>query len=506
MMARMIRLPLFAALSSLAMLCASCGDSTSTTAPQPGLDGSAGSGGTGNTEGGTGTGGTSGTDAAPPLPSCDPPDPSVGFHATLTGTPEGDGTLASPWDLRTALNAPPGVGPGDTIWIHEGRYEGSFVVKQDGTDGAPVTVRAWPGDRVTLDGASAPSEPVIQFYHQWMVIRDLEITNSNPDRRTDRPTGIYVGADHIVLANLAVHDVGVGISGGQLTGDGTQEGTDITLYGSLFYNNGWLGTDRGHGHHTYLTNRDSMIRMEENVFFYAYGFGVHNYSASDNNYVRNYELVGNVWFLNGVPGGKLTDNCMIGHDGTLTASGMTLRENFGWATGLGERDVRLGWDTPNEDATLTDNYFVGQTIFQNQWTGIAMDGNTFIGSVEGVDPASYPNNTYVDARPTQNHIVLRPNGYEPGRAHIIAYNWEGLDELAVDLSPVVPNGTAFGIYDAQNPFAGPVVSGAYEGGTVAIPVDGLPIAMPTGDPEAIPADQRTGRDFNVFVLRAAVCE
>ena len=213
-----------------------------------------------------------------------------------------------------------------------------------------------------------------------MVIRDLEITNSNEDRRSDRTTGIYVGADHVVLANLQVHDVGVGISGGQMRDDDTQEGTDIELYGSLFYNNGWLGDDRGHGHHTYLTNRDSVIRMEENVLFYAYSFGVHNYSYSDRNYVRNNELVGNVFFLNGVPGGKLSDNCMIGHDGTHIASGMLLRENYGWAMNLSDRDVRLGWDTPNENATLEDNYFVGQTIFQDEWTGIQLEGNTFIGT------------------------------------------------------------------------------------------------------------------------------
>jgi hypothetical protein len=444
------------------------------------------------------------TDEPPPI--CETPDPSEGFHATLDGTPEGDGSIDSPWDLRTALNQPPGVGPGDRVWIHEGRYLGTFVVKHDGEEGAPVTIRAWPGDRVTLDADGATDDPVMQIYHQWMVIRDLEITNSDEDRRAPRETGIYVGGDHVVLANLTIHDVGSGVSGGRMASEDDQEGTDIEVYGTIFYNNGWLEEDRGHGHHTYLTNRDSITILQENILFYAYSFGVHNYSYGDTHYVRNNLLVGNVWFLNGVPGGRLSDGCMIGHDGTRVVSDILLRENFGWSMAIDDRNVRLGWDTPNEDATLTDNYIVGRTIFQNEWTGIEMSGNTFIGPVEGVDTSSYTDNTYLDAPPTTNHVVLRPNRYEPGRAHIIVYNWEGLESVAVDPSEIMPPGTAFEVRNAQNFYGAPVLEGTYDGGEILLPMTGLDIALPIGDPDAIGPEERTGRDFNVFVLRAAVCE
>ena len=454
-------------------------------------------------------------DARPPLDSGGSADAGVGpvcptteasgFHATVDGSPDGDGSEASPWDLETALDRPPGMGPGDTLWIHGGRYVGTFVAKQEGLAGAPVTLRAWPGERVTLDSEGDPDQPVLQIYHEWMVIQDLEITNSDPDRRVERPTGIYVGGDHVQLVNLVIHDVGVGVSGGRLTADDTQEGTDILVYGSLFYNNGWLGEDRGHGHHTYLTNRDSVVRLEDNILFYAYGFGVHNYSDTDSNYVRNNELVGNVWFLNGVPGGKLYDDCLVGHNGTLTVSGVLLQENLGWALSPDDRDVRLGWNTPNADATLRDNYLVGQTVFQDEWTGIVMRGNTFIGPVGGVDPTGYPDNTYLDAAPTENHVVVRPNRFEPGRAHIAVYNWQGLDEVSVDVSAVVPQGAPYEVRNAQNPYAAPVQSGTFDGSPIALPMTGLEPALPVGDPDAIPADQRTGRDFNVFLLRAAVC-
>ena len=123
-----------------------------------------------------------------------------------------------------------------------------------------------------------------------------------------------------------------------------------------------------------------------------------------------------------------------------------------------------------------------------------------------MEPSDYANNTYLDSPPTDNHVVVRPNRYEPGRAHIIVYNWEGLGEVSVDLSELMPEGTEYSLYNAQNYFSSPVVSGTYEGGDVAIPLTGLEPALPIGDAEAIGAEQRTGKDFNVFVLRAAVCD
>ncbi len=449
--------------------------------------------------------GWSDPDSGQPWPACDSVDATSGFHVTPEGSPDGDGSLEHPWDLQTGLKFPPGVAPGDTVWVHEGRYQGTFVLKYDGEEGAPITVRAWPGDRVILDGRGSDGDPVLQIWHQWIVVQDLEITNSDPDRRSSRPTGIYVGGDHVLLANLVVHDVGTGISGGQLDDNGHQEGTDILLYGSIFYNNGWLGDDRGHGHHIYLTNRDSIIRIEDNVIFDAYGSGIHDYSSTDRNYVYHNRIRRNVWFLNGAPGGKLVDGCLVGHDGTNIVKDIVLEDNYGWALDLGGRDVRLGWDTANEGASLKGNYFVGLTIFQREWSDVAIQDNTFIGQLQGLDPSDYPNNEYLSEPPQKNFIVILPNEYEPGRAHIIVYNWEGLDQVSVDLSSLLPEGTEFDIRSVQDLYHEPLVSGSYRGGEVTIPMTGIDPTPPIGDPDAIPQDWRTGKDFNVFLLRAALC-
>ncbi len=44
-------------------------------------------------------------------PTCETHDPTEGFHVTLDGTPEGDGSLDAPWDLQAALRRAPREDP-----------------------------------------------------------------------------------------------------------------------------------------------------------------------------------------------------------------------------------------------------------------------------------------------------------------------------------------------------------------------------------------------------------
>ena len=81
------------------------------------------------------------------------------WHVTTNGVPDGSGTEAAPWNIRSALDGRHKIEPGDTLWIHQGRYKAEpkvggtgFVVKLVGRDGAPVQVRAWKDQRVTIDG------------------------------------------------------------------------------------------------------------------------------------------------------------------------------------------------------------------------------------------------------------------------------------------------------------------------------------------------------------------
>ena len=75
------------------------------------------------------------------------------WYVAPNGTAAGDGSLALPWDLGTALSGADGrVKPGDTIYIRAGTYRGLWVSQLNGTPEAPIKVRAYQRDHVILDG------------------------------------------------------------------------------------------------------------------------------------------------------------------------------------------------------------------------------------------------------------------------------------------------------------------------------------------------------------------
>jgi hypothetical protein len=490
-------------LVAVALTTIACGSSVNDGGEPPG-DGSLGDG---TSSDASTDGNDTGTIAPPPTCERDAGSgPPPGFHVSTTGKPDGDGTAARPWDLATALKPAPAVKPGDTVWVHGGVYSGAFVSKLQGTDGAPVTLRSYPGEWATIDGKGA-TDPTLQIYKGFAVFRDLEITNSDPTRfTTKRPSGIYVEAKNIKLVNLAVHDTGTGVICNSATATAPELAPELEIYGSLLWANGWDDVDRGHGHHLYLQNRDGTKHVLDNILFDAFAFGVHAYSDTDEHFTQGYEIAGNVWWNNGAGSAgdsKLYDDCMVGHNGTHPVARVLLKENYGWARAADERDVRLGWSADNEDATVVDNYLVGTMVFQKAWKSVVMTGNTFYGAVTGVDTATYPANTYLTARPKGAKVIVRPNRYQAGRANVIVYNWDSLDKVDVDPSTVLEPGMRYEVRNAQDYFQKPVLSGTYTGGMLSLPMTGLTVAQPVGSPGAIVASEQTGKDFNVFVLLGA---
>ena len=78
------------------------------------------------------------------------PTGAAEFFAAPNGSPEADGTRERPWDLASALqqNA---IRPGDTLWLRGGTYRGDFTSRLKGAEGAPITVRQYPGERAIID-------------------------------------------------------------------------------------------------------------------------------------------------------------------------------------------------------------------------------------------------------------------------------------------------------------------------------------------------------------------
>jgi len=72
--------------------------------------------------------------------------------ANVPGAADGNpGTAEQPW--KTLQKAAATVQPGDTVFIHAGRYPESVYLRTAGTAAAPITFAAFEDDEVVLDGA-----------------------------------------------------------------------------------------------------------------------------------------------------------------------------------------------------------------------------------------------------------------------------------------------------------------------------------------------------------------
>lgn len=469
-----------------------------------------------------------------------PPAQRSGYYVATNGASSNDGSYNRPWNLATALSGAGGrVRPGDTVWVRGGTYRGTFTSTVAGQAGAPVVIRAYPGERAVIDGSTSTTSSTYVVRGGHSVVWGLEIMNSNTTRNFSttsshsRPNGVVNYASNTKYVNLIVHDVGVAFYT-------EPQYTNVEVVGGIFYNNGWQSPSRGHGHALYIKSYTGPVIARDNVMFNQYGYGVHVYTNAGSGQLNNITLDGNVAFNNGTLSSNSTSpNMLLGGD--ATATGDILRNNFTYFTpGVGATNVKVGYGTlRNGSVQLSGNYFVGGSpvLDFGYWSSASVSGNTFVGASRVVqlndastsgkawgsnlhqrDPFTtswrYGGQTYTfsawktatklastdqaaSGTPVSSRVFVRQNPYEAGRAMIVVYNWSQLGAISANLSGILSAGDRYVVRSAQNFHGAPVASGTYGGGAITIPMN------PQTAPPAIGGTTRapsTGRSFDVFIV------
>lgn len=471
-----------------------------------------------------------------PAPTPSPtPNAAAQFYVSPYGTPFGDGSQANPWDLRTALAQPAVVKPGATLWLRGGFYYGAFTSSLTGTQAAPVTVRAYPGERAVIDGNGQDGNP-LTVNGAWATYWGFEVMNSNPDRSKARAGAVNVFGPYTKFVNMIVHDAceGFGV---------WMSAVGVELYGNIIYNGGWQGAapDRGHGHGVYTQNDAGTKLFRDNIIFNQYGLGFQAYT--ENASINGYRLEGNVAFNNGQPQRERYRNPNILVGALKPAERIALIDNYTYdPPDTDAVNVQLYYSAQNNrDVQVTGNYFAnGNTaLYLRGWQQVRFTGNTVTGKLgllalhlpPNVAASSYTwdgngyfqtgppttpflygssylslaqwqaatgldRNSRFTQGPSPTRVFVRPNQYEQGRAHIVVYNAELKQYVDADVSGVLPVGARYEVRNVQDYFAAPVLAGTYDGSPLRLPMYGLSVAQPVGSGGLQP----TGPTFNVFVL------
>jgi hypothetical protein len=442
--------------------------------------------------------------------------PGRAFFAAPTGSAAGDGSERRPWDLATALAGGGRTGPrvqaGDTIWLRGGTYRGAYRSTVAGREGAPVVVRQFAGERAVLDGAGAPRS-TLYVTGDYSVFWGFELTNSDTARTTSvkglelRRNLVVNDASHTKYVNLIVHDGGVGFYN-------EPKSVDVEITGSIVYNNGWQGPDRGHGHGLYLKAFVGPLVARDNVIFNQYGYGIHAYTNARTGKLMNITLEGNISFNNGTLATRraLSSNILLG--GADYAGGDVVRDNVAYyspeLSGAGA-NVQIGYRTlRNGDVVVENNQIVGGSpaLLFGYWAAARVSNNTLIRTtaargalIEKRDAAAvgqiWRDNDERGA-PTATKVIVRPNLYEQGRAHVVVLNW-GEDRAAtIDVRGVLEPGDRYAVRNVQDLFGAPATAGTVSGSSITIPLAGVAAPIPVGR-KSSPAPT-TGPAFDVFLI------
>lgn len=474
-------------------------------------------------------GGGCGNPNQPPPP---PPRIPVSHYVAPSpvGRTSGDGSVDRPWDLFTGLAGGRGsVQPGDTVWLRGGTYPGVFTSKLTGTSAAPILVRQYPGERATIDGHLRVEGASVWFW-------GFEVMQSDPVGDSALAGDVEVFASDSRLINLVIHDAGrQGIN--HRTTDGYAE-----VSGCIVYNN---GTHEDLDHGIYAPSDNAVKWIKDNVFFDNLGFGIHVFATSNHPRLTGVHVVGNVSFNNGTisVNGPKHSNLLIGAD--VTTEHSSAIDNLLYFSGTAGNNLRLGFDgRDNRDIVAQGNYGAGgeSGLMLDDWQTATIESNTFLGqrAMVDLDAASlvgyrWTGNTFVrdpaamawryqdtlydfatwkqrtglgrtdqadPATPTATKVVVRPNAYEPGRAMIVVYNWGAQTSTPVDVSGLLAAGDRYEVRNVQDFYGTPVAQDVYAGGgTITIPMGGVPAPLPLGRTTPIPP--QTGPLFDVFVLLRA---
>ena len=461
------------------------------------------------------------------------------WYIAPDGTAAGDGSKERPWSLEAALKPHPMIAPMDTVWVRKGVYNGAFVGRLKGAPGKPVVLRAYPGERVVLDGRGFSPKAVLTIEGEWAWYWGLEVTNSDPQRTVGTPGsntpetrggGISMMGPNTKVINCIVHDAGVGVGQGKGI-------PDMEIYGTVIYNNGWRAPDRTHGHSIYSQNTRGEKWIRETILFNPFSFNMHIY-GSKNAALDHFRLEGNVGF-NG--------RWLIGGDAPVRD--LVMRENLLYGN---TAELRYT-NRQNEDLVLERNYFPVAVSAGLGWNRVTAKGNTFlrpgragvlmdvtISAGNELKSSVFEGNTYVVGKPDQAvvsvlapgmteakaysfaawqaegfekegrlkviangtpqepEVFVRRNFYEPNRAHVVIYNWPKRDFVEVDISAMNPQpGDRWVLRNVQNYFE-ELETGVYDGKPLRVRMTGWTAAAPVGEDK--PLYPATFPEFGVFVL------
>ncbi|HEX5444052.1 MAG TPA: right-handed parallel beta-helix repeat-containing protein [Pirellulales bacterium] len=405
------------------------------------------------------------------------------WYASPTGLASNPGTLASPWDIASALKNTTQIQPGDTLLLRGGTYacadrsvsSKGFGINLQGSVSAPIVVKPYNNEHVIIDGGLHtyagqgfdPKNIVIEGL-DILVSENLTQTRTSTHAGSDAPADLirpWGGIDlldgqNISIINNTIHD--------NMQGIGVWRGVQGALvYGNLIYDNGWNAPDRGHGHGIYTQNNGPTTdTIADNIFVGNYDNAINAYGSTAAN-ANYYDVERNFVYADGTHG---ANRMLLG--GQNAISNIRAANNVAF-----NGTIDLGYDYAGGDNIDVENntaVLAGGLQIQPGFTNLTSTGNFSWGVGYGIPQSAginVPKNQ--PAIPTTPLVFFNPNQYDPNRANLAVIDFKQDATAQVPVGTFLQPGDNYELFDPAKTYGAPIASGTYGGGgTITVPLSG----------------------------------
>jgi parallel beta-helix repeat protein len=121
------------------------------------------------------------------------------------GNDKNSGTKEQPWKSLFKANTVRAQKRGTTIVFRKGIYKGTLEPHNNGQKHAWLTFKAYPGEKVLIDGANSIKPCVNLLGKSYITIEDFNISNSKSDGVAMEAKN---GQHHLVVSNCSISNVG----------------------------------------------------------------------------------------------------------------------------------------------------------------------------------------------------------------------------------------------------------------------------------------------------------
>jgi hypothetical protein len=206
------------------------------------------------------------------------------FFVSRNGANAAAGTRARPW--RTIQHALNRLGPGQSVLVRRGTYVQDLVAERRGAPGAPITVAAYPGERVVLRAGSTSGDTYplrITTGAAYLRVRGFVIERA---RGTSSTNVYFEGRAHHV--ELSGNEIRFSQDQGIFSEAST---SNLQLLGNRIHDNG-LGHESGQhqSHGIYIEGRNHLI-ANNLINRHPFGFGIQVYPENTGTIVVNNTVV-----------------------------------------------------------------------------------------------------------------------------------------------------------------------------------------------------------------------